>query len=274
MKKFKDQVVFITGASAGIGAALATEFSFQGANLAITARRLDRLNQLASQLTQQGSQALPLLCDVTKDGDLEKAVQATVQKLGKINVVVANAGFGVVGNVEKLTLEDYRRQFETNIFGVLRTLYASLDELKKSKGTFVILGSVAGYISLPGSSPYAMSKFAIHAFANSLTHELRPYGVSVVLIVPGFVESEIRQIDNHGKLQVQAKDPIHARLVMPTHKAAQLMISAIAARRAEVIITRHGKAFVWIQRHLPWVFYQAAKLGLGGRGQPKKEVHS
>jgi short-subunit dehydrogenase len=251
MVHFQEKVVFITGASAGIGRSLAKEFARKGATLVLTARRLDRLNELATELNQRGYRALPLACDVTRDGELEKAVEIARKTFGKIDIVIANAGFGVAKNVEKLQLEDYRRQFETNVFGVMRTIYATLDELKKSKGSLVLVGSVMGYVSLPGSSAYGMSKHAIHALAKSLDPELRPYGVSVTLIAPGMIDSELRMVDNHGQFHPSAKDPIPPFLVMPTDQAAKKILHAIAQRRHEEVITLHGKIAVFIQRHFP-----------------------
>ena len=146
-------------------------------------------------------------CDVTRDGDLEIAVAGAVLAFDKLDIAFANAGFGIVAPLKKLTLEDYRRQFETNVFGVLRTIYAALPELEKTKGTLVIIGSVSGWVATPGASPYSMSKFALRALANAIAPELRPTGVKVTLISPGFVASEIRQIDNQGIRHDHAKDP-------------------------------------------------------------------
>lgn len=105
---FTGQVVFITGASSGIGAALAREFAREGADLALAARRIDRLEALADELRTRGRSVLVLPCDVTRDQDLKAAVASTVAELGRIDVVVANAGYGVVGPLERLTLDDYR----------------------------------------------------------------------------------------------------------------------------------------------------------------------
>ncbi|MGH7829386.1 MAG: SDR family oxidoreductase, partial [Candidatus Binatia bacterium] len=127
MKKFQGKVVFITGASSGIGAALAREFARHGARVALLARRRERLERLTKEIEDRGGAALALAADVTVDGEIDAAVQAAVAKWGGIDVVVANAGFGVVGPLKDLTLEDYRRQFETNVFGVLRTIYATLE---------------------------------------------------------------------------------------------------------------------------------------------------
>ncbi|HEX5814554.1 MAG TPA: SDR family NAD(P)-dependent oxidoreductase, partial [Methylomirabilota bacterium] len=146
-----------------MGAALAREFARRGADVVLAARRVDRLDALAQDLERRGRRALAVACDVTRDGDVERAVAAARAAFGRLDVVVANAGFGVVGAVERLTLDDYRRQFETNVFGVLRTVRAALPELKRTAGRLAIVGSVSGHVATPGSSPYAMSKFAVRA---------------------------------------------------------------------------------------------------------------
>jgi len=156
-----------------------------------------------------------------------------------------------VGPFAKLRLDDYRRQFETNVFGVLRTAYATLDELRRSRGTLVILGSVSGYLAAPSASPYAMSKFAVRALAESLRNELAPEGVSVVLITPGFVQSEIRRVDNRGRFRPEFPDTVPRWLQMPTERAARQIVRAVARRRRERIITAHGKLAVFLARHTP-----------------------
>ena len=186
-------------------------------------------------------------------------------------MVVANAGFGVVGNVERLTLADYRRQFETNVFGVLRTVWACLDDVKRSRGRVGINARVYGHVSTPGSSPYAMSKFAVRALAESLGHELARHGVSVTLISPGFVESEIRRVDNTGQLSESAPEPIPSWLEMPTARAARQIVNAVARRRREAVITAHGRATVFLSRHVPWLLATLIrKLGIRGRGEPPR----
>ena len=251
MEKLAGKVVLITGASSGIGAGLALEFARQGAAVALLARRAERLRALAGEIRGAGGHALAIPCDVTREGDLERAVALTVSGLGPIDVAVANAGFGVVGPLAKLRLDDYRRQFETNVFGVLRTAYATLDELRRSRGTLVILGSVSGYLAVPSASPYAMSKFAVRALAESLRNELAPEGVSVVLITPGFVESEIRRVDNRGRFRPEFPDTVPRWLQMPTERAARQIVRAVAHRRRERIITAHGKLAVFLARHTP-----------------------
>jgi short-subunit dehydrogenase len=251
---FLDKSVLITGASSGIGEELAYQLAESGAKLTLAARRQEELDRVAANITAQGQPA-PLLAvgDVARDGDLERAVSTALRQHSSLDVVFANAGFGVVGAFQKLTLDDYRRQFETNVFGVLRTLYAALPELQKSRGNFAIVGSVSGWAATPGASPYSMSKFAVRALANSIAPELRAAGVKLTLLSPGFVVSNIRRVDNRGAVHPHAKDPVPAWIQMSTRKCARQMLQAVARGRRERIITGHGKVLVALERFAPWI---------------------
>jgi short-subunit dehydrogenase len=274
MKMTTDRVqacVLITGASSGIGAGLAREFAQRGMRVALVARRVAQLEALAAELRAAGAQASSHRGDVTVDGDIAR-VMGELAGLGITpQIVIANAGFGVVGNAGKLTLDDYRRQFDTNVFGVLRTLHESLDGLRTTGGRFVIMGSVAGYLSSAGSSPYTMSKFAVRALAESLHGDLRSAGVSCTLISPGFVDSDIRRVDNRGGLHAGARDPIPAWLRMKTADAARIMARGILRGKKEVIVTTHARVIVFMARHLPrftrWVLLRANR---GSRPEPRK----
>lgn len=262
-----DAVVLITGASSGLGEALARAFVRERARVVLAARRLDRLTALAAELGGP-PRARAVRTDVAVDGDLEGAAAVARQAFGRIDVVVANAGYGVVGPLERLTIADYRRQFETNVFGVLRTIYATLADLKASRGRLAIIGSVSGHLATPGGSAYAMSKFAVRALAEALGHELAPAGVSVTLVSPGFVESEIRRVDNRGVLRENTGDPVK-RLRMPADRAARMIVRAVARRRREVIITGHGKAAVFFQRHAPGLVSGVIRrFGVRSRTEP------
>ena len=271
-ERFHDKVVLITGASSGIGEELALQLARAGARLALAARRIERLEQLQCKIRDAGeTEPLIIACDVTADEEPARAVAEIVAHWGRLDIVFANAGFGVVGSFAKLSLADYRRQFETNVFGVLRTLQAALPEIIRSHGQMVILGSVAGWTASPGASPYAMSKFAIRALANSITPELALLGVRVTLISPGFVESDIRRVDNQGKLHADAAEPIPRWLVMSRRRAVGYMLRAVARGKREVIITRHGKLFVWLERFAPWVLRIAARQLAASRGGYRTE---
>ena len=272
---YRGKSVLITGSSSGIGEELAWQLAQLGARLTLTARRRELLDRLAQRVAASGK-TVPLVveADVTRDGDLERAVSETLAAYSNLDVVIANAGFGVVGPIRKLSLDDYRRQFETNVFGVLRTLYAALPALEKSRGHLAIMGSVSGWAASPGASPYSMSKFAVRSLANAITPELRTSGIKVTLISPGFVASNIRRIDNRGTLHAAAKDPIPEWLIMPTDKACRQMLRAIARGQREVVVTGHGKVLVALERFTPWIIRAAGRKMAGGRGGYRSEPQS
>ena len=272
---FRDKSVLITGASSGIGEELALQLAAAGARLTLTARRKELLDSLAQKIAASGKAApVVVTADVTRDGDVERAVAEVVRAFGKLDVVIANAGFGVVGALKKLSVEDYRRQFETNVFGVLRTLYAALPEIEKARGNVAIVGSVSGWAASPGASPYSMSKFAVRSLANAITPELALSGVKVTLISPGFVASNIRRIDNRGVFHEGAKEPIPEWLILATDQACRQMLVAIARGRREVIITGHGKILVALERFAPWVIRMAGRRMATGRGGYRSEAKS
>ena len=269
---FRDKVALVTGASSGIGEELAWQLAQAGAKLTLAARRKNTLENLAQRISASGKEA-PLVaeCDVTRNGDLERAVSETVRRWGRLDIAIASAGFGVVGPLKNLSLDDYRRQFETNVFGVLRTIYAALPEIEKAHGNIALIGSVSGWAASPGASPYAMSKFAVRALANSIAPELRLSGVKVTLISPGFVVSEIRQVDNRGTHHADAKDPIPAWLPMSTDKAARQILRAVALGKREAIITGHGKLLVALERFTPWINRAIGRRIAAGRGGYRTE---
>jgi short-subunit dehydrogenase len=265
---FRDKVILITGASSGIGEELAAQLAQHGALLTLAARRADLLAHLADRIAPAGgARALGLECDVTREGDIEHAVAETVRVRGKLDIIFANAGFGVAGLFTKLSVADYRRQFETNVFGVLRTIYAALPEITRARGQLVITGSIAGWVATPGTSAYAMSKFALRALANSITPELAQLGVALTLISPGFVESNIRRVDNRGRLHAEAPEPLPAWLVMSRRRAARQILRAVARRRREALITGHGRMLVAVERFAPWILRAVGRrMAARGRG--------
>ncbi|MEJ0087583.1 MAG: SDR family NAD(P)-dependent oxidoreductase [Pseudomonadota bacterium] len=263
--------VLITGASSGIGAGLAREFVRRGKRVVLVARRVEQLEALAAELRAGGGQASAHRADVTLDGDIARVVAELAAQGVTPHIVIANAGFGVVGRAQTLELADFQRQFDTNVFGVLRTLHETFPALRATRGRFVIMGSVSGHLSVPGGAPYAMSKFAVRALAESLHGDLRSAGVGCTLISPGFVDSDIRRVDNRGGFHAQASDPIPAWLRMKTAKAARIMARGILSGRREVVVTFHGKVIVFMARHLPrFTRFLLVRANRGSRPEPKQ----
>lgn len=258
--ELQGKVVLVTGASAGIGEALAREAALGGARVVLVARRKERVEAVAADL---GEAALAVTGDVTRDGDVARAAELARERFGGLDLLFANAGFGVAGKFAELSLDDYRRQFDTNVFGVLRSVQEALPELERSRGAVGVVGSVNGYVSIPGWSAYCMSKHAVRSFCAAVRPELRERGVSLTHLAPGFVESDFRRVDNHNEHQAGARDPVPGWLAMDAPRAARQMLAAVLARRAEAVITVHGKLAVGFARHTPGLV--SAALGLGGR---------
>ncbi|HWG37026.1 MAG TPA: SDR family NAD(P)-dependent oxidoreductase [Terriglobales bacterium] len=269
---FRAKSVLITGASSGIGAELARQLAASGARLTLAARRRDRLEAVAREIASAGHPSPRIVvADVTRDGDLEHAVAEALGVHGALDLVIANAGFGVVGSFAKLSLEAYRRQFETNVFGLLRTAHAALPALRASRGQLVLIGSVAGWVSTPGASAYAMSKFAVRALAQAIRPELALDGIRVTLISPGFVASDFRRVDNQGVVHGAATEPIPGWFVMPTSVAVRKILRAVARGRREAVITAHGKALVLLARFAPWTLRLLARRIARSRGALRPE---
>ncbi len=250
-KRFQDQVVWITGAGSGIGRAMALRFAEEGASLALSGRREERLVEVAKELEAMGAKALPVRLDVCDEDAVHAAAQEIVDHFGQMDVAVANAGFGVAGRIEDLTADDWRRQFDVNVVGLTTTVRAALPFLRPQQGRIALLGSVMSTITFPKSGAYAASKYAVRAIGQTLSMELHGSGVSCTTIHPGFVESEIGQVDNDGVFHGDRKDPRPSKFMWTAERAAKVSVDAIARRKRDFVFTGHGKFAAFLGRHLP-----------------------
>jgi short-subunit dehydrogenase len=258
-------VVFITGASSGIGAALARELAGQGASVVLAARRQDRLNQVVQEIRQAGGRAMAVVCDVAVESQVEQAVQKAVEAFGGIDIVVANAGIGAPGLLHEVPLDRVRHIIGVNILGTTITIATALPQIMARKGQIVIIGSVMGFCTLPGWSLYTMTKHALAGLAKSLYVDLKPFGVNVLHVAPPYVRTEFRQQDRQGHFDQRLKDPVPGWMVLPADKVARRIADAIDARKREVIFSWYGNAAVWISRLFPW-----AVSGLAGLASFKR----
>ena len=192
------RTLMITGASSGIGEATARAAASKGWNVVLLARRKDRLEELADEI---GDQALAVECDVTDRDALNKAVAKTVDTFGSLDAVYANAGKGVeTPGMEKGDPEEWHDMIHVNILAVLYTAHATLPELKKTKGTFVVTGSKAGREHFKGSV-YSATKWFVQGFAGNLAEEMREWGGRCTVITPGMVNTDFFDEAKPTKLQ-------------------------------------------------------------------------
>lgn len=271
-KRFDGLTAWVTGASSGIGRALAMELASRGADVAVLARRADRLEDVAAAVRGQGRRCLALPVDVTDEDAMQAAAAQVAAEWGRLDVVVANAGFGISAPFEEVTAAQWRQQMEVNVVGVAITLRAALPHLKRTRGRAALVSSVMGKLAMAGSAPYCASKFALVGMADSLFQELAGTGVSVTNILPGLVESEIGQVDNRGTFRADWKDRRPQQLMWKTDRAARSVADAIHARKREHVFTGHGKVGAFLGQHIPGLIYPLmARMNLRGAEKPKAE---
>ena len=186
-----NQTVLVTGASSGIGEATVRRLVEAGANSVLFARRADRLRAVAQQVDPTGKHTLVVAGDLTSADDRQQLVNQTVARFGRIDGLVNNAGFGQRGPLERVTLDAIRRNFETNVFSLLGLTQLVVPLMRgQGYGRIVNVGSVAGRIARPMSSVYDATKHALEAFSDGLRGELKPFGIHVALVRPGFITTE------------------------------------------------------------------------------------
>ena len=260
-KRFDNQVVWITGGGSGIGRALALAFADEGATVAVSGRREDRLQRVVQELEKRGAKGLAVRCDVTDEASVAEAVRKVVRTFGGLDVAVANAGFAVAGRIEKLSAADWRRQLDVNVIGTAMTARYAIPHLRERKGRLALVGSVMSMVSMPGLGAHSASKYAVRAIGQALAVELHGSGVSCTTIFPGYTESEIAQVDNQGRFDASREDRRPKNLIWRTNRAARVMVDAIAKRKREYTFTAHGKAGAFAGRHMPGLVHFSLTRG-------------
>ncbi len=186
------KIVVIAGASSGLGEATARLLSAQGASVALGARRVDRIQSLADELTRVGGKALAIRTDVTHRGQVRDLVDAAVQTYGRIDVMINNAGLMPQSPLERLKVDEWNQTIDVNINGVLYGIAAALPYMQKQKaGHFINVSSVAGHKVGPGFVVYAATKHAVRVISEGLRQEVKPYNIRTTVISPGAVATEL-----------------------------------------------------------------------------------
>jgi short-subunit dehydrogenase len=253
---FSGQVVVVTGASMGLGRALALEFARAGASVVLAARSQEKLEAVAKEVEALGAQVLVVATDVAKRDDLARMVDATVAKFGRLDVLVNNAGYGMSAFLEETPPAELERIFAVNVFAPVNAVQLALPHLERSgRGIVVNVGSVIGRRAVPVLGAYCMTKFALAACSESLRAELSRRNVHVVHVEPGLTATEF------GNNRVVVGDhPRHfqSRFVMSAETAAKRTVAAVERRRDRVVLTFTGKLLILGNTLLPglvnWLF--------------------
>ncbi len=249
------QVIVITGASDGIGAEMARQLAARdGARLALVlaARGEDKLAQVAAQCAAHGSPVLVRRCDVSIQADCETLIAATVERFGRIDTLVNNAGMSAHAKLEDTPDLAWTEQLmRINHWGSVWCTHAALPQLKASRGRIVAVSSLAGLVGVPARTAYCASKFAMTGFFEALRTELDPQGVSVTIAYPGLVATEIRRRGYDAAGRPAGKSGLDERGAMPVDECARLIIDGMDRRRRDVVMSTKGKLGRWLKLIAP-----------------------
>lgn len=257
-KSFRHRVVAITGASTGIGAALAVALAKEGAKVVLGARRLDLLDAVARDCRQTGAvgaDARAVAVDVTKPEECQRFVNAAIESYGRLDVLVNNAGISMWSRFDDVTdLSIFEKLMQVNYLGSVYCTHAALPHLKKSQGLLVAISSLTGKTGVPTRSGYAASKHAMQGFFDSLRIELLGTGVDVSVISPGFVSTDIRSSAFGPDGQALGESPREeGKSNMTVEECAQLTLEAMRDRRRELVMTRQAQVGMWVKMVAPSV---------------------
>ena len=262
----KGRRIILTGASEGIGRALALELAAGGARLALAARDRERLESLAQECRARGGDALAVPTDVTNTQDLEWLVSETLKTYGGIDAVIHNAGTTMWSRFDALKdLEIFERVMEVNYYAPVRLTALTLPHLKQSRGLIVAVASLAGLTGVPERSAYAGSKHAMIGFFDSLRIELAGSGVDVSVIAPDFVVSEIhkRAIGPDG--EPLGTSPMQQSKIMTADECARQIVRAMEKRQRLVLMSARGKLGMWLKLLAPGVIDRMAAKAIRQR---------
>jgi NAD(P)-dependent dehydrogenase (short-subunit alcohol dehydrogenase family) len=194
------KVAVITGSSSGIGLESALILGRNGYNTYATMRSLDKDTSIKAVVQNEGLPIRVVQLDVTDDTSVKNAIDHIISEAGRIDLLVNNAGYGLVGALEDLAIEELKSQYETNLFGLIRVTQAVLPAMRKQgSGRIINVSSGAGIFGYPGGSAYVSTKFAVEGLSESIAYELEPFGIKVILVEPGFIKT------NFGNAMVMAK---------------------------------------------------------------------
>lgn len=249
MERLKAKTVIITGASSGIGKALAYRFAKEGANLILAARQYPLMCEIAQDIEQKFSvKAVAIATDVSSEEHCKIMVSEAKRIFGRIDVLVNNAGISMRSLFEDVELSVLKEVMDVNFWGTVYCTKYALPEILKTKGSIIGVSSVAGYKGLPGRSGYSASKFAMQGFLESLRIENLKTGVHVMIACPGFTSTNIRNNARAKDGSVQGESPMDERKLMTAEKAAEQIVKAYYKKKNQLILTLQGKATVWTSK--------------------------
>lgn len=247
----ENKVVIITGGTSGIGKSCAEIFGVRGCKVVITGRNENNLRDTEVFLTQKGIDVLAVQADVSKKEDNNIVVEKTMEKYGRIDILINNAGISMRALFEEMDVEVLEKVMDINFYGTVYATKAALPYILKSKGSIVGVSSIAGYRGLPGRTGYSASKFAMQGFLEALRTEVMKKGVNILIACPGFTSSNIRNVALSKDGSSQGESPLNEGNIMSSEEVALEIYKATVKRKRGLILTSQGKLTVFLNKWFP-----------------------
>jgi len=248
----KDKVVIITGATSGIGKALAFEFARQGSKVVIGARTHEKLTEIAEEIKLNGGEVAFAQTDVSVEQDCKNLILTAIDSFGKIDVLINNAGISMRALFQVVDLSVLKKVMDVNFWGTVYCTKYALPYVLKEKGSIVGVSSIGGIKGLPARTGYSASKFAIQGFLECLRTENLKTGLHVLLAYPGFTASNIRLASLTSDGSPQGESPRNEQNMMTAEKVAEYIYKAVKKRKTKVVLTFKGKATVLLSKIFPF----------------------
>lgn len=247
----KDKVVIITGASSGIGKSCAFAFGRVGAKIVISARNSANLEETLLGLKNENIDAYAVVSDVSKKNDCQSLINETINRFGKIDVLINNAGISMRALFAELDLSVIEQIMQINFWGTVYCTKYALPYLLKSKGSVVGVSSIAGYVGLPARTGYSASKYAMQGFLDALRTENLKTGLHVMVACPGFTASNIRNTALTANGSMQGESPREELKMMQPEEVAFEILKSVIKRKRVIVLTTEGKLAVFLGKLFP-----------------------
>ncbi len=244
MNIFQGKVALITGASSGIGRATALRLASFGARLGLAARTTEKLQAVANEAAAKGGEAFAIPTDVTDREQCRRAVEATVERFGRLDILLCCAGVSMRGPFADSDLDALERVMRVNFFGTLYPAYCAIPHLKKTEGSLAAITSLSGKRGTPFYAIYGASKFAVQGLFASLRLELAPAGVHVGVVAPGFVDTPLRENVLGPDGRPYETPPPPPFRVWPVEKCVDRIIELLVKRKAELLLPWFVRPFL------------------------------
>jgi short-subunit dehydrogenase len=239
----------VTGASSGIGCETARLFARLGSNVVLAARNQERLQQVAHELEGGAGRSVVIATDVTDRQAVQRMARMTIEEFGRVDILVNNAGLGLHALLADGSMENVRRVFEVNVFGALNCVQAVVPYMKRQRyGQVINVSSIAGKIAPPFEGAYAATKFALAAISDALRLELAPYGITVIAVYPGLIQTPFAE---RALKEIERPSPPAVARGIPTVQVAEAIVRAARRPQPEVYVTRFDRLAVALKAVSP-----------------------